>query len=33
MDTPKVHYADHRIMPSSTRGASWDKDVVLMRSA
>ena len=29
----QIHYADQRIMPSSTRGASWDKDVVLMRSA
>ena len=29
----QVHYADQRIMPSATRGASWDKDVVLMRSA
>jgi transposase-like protein len=29
----QVHYADQRIMPSSMRGASWDKDVVLMRSA
>jgi len=27
-----VHYADQRIMPSATRGASWDKDVVLRRS-
>jgi len=27
------HYADHRIMPSATRGASWDKDSVLMHSA
>jgi len=29
----QVHYADQRIMPSSTSGALWDKDVVLMRSA
>jgi hypothetical protein len=29
----EVHYADRRIMPSSTRGALWDTDVVLMRSA
>jgi len=29
----QVHYADQRIMPSSIRGASWNKDVVLMRSA
>jgi len=28
-----VHYADQGIMPSATRGALWDKDVVLMRSA
>src|SRR5229473_8203624 len=28
-----VHYADQGIMPSATRGASWDKDGVLMRSA
>jgi len=27
------HYADQGIMPSATRGASWDKDGVLMRSA
>ncbi len=28
-----VHYADQGIMPSSTRGALWDKGVALMRSA